>query len=233
VVLYGVDGCRAGWIAAISAGAGLEFDVFPTFADVLAHANDETSLVVVDVPIGLPHDGPRECDLVARRLLGLRRSSVFPAPCRPTLGATSFADACARNRRASRKGVTKQLYGILAKIREVDDAMTPALQVRVREAHPELTFAFLSGRRTGLAHAKKTTAGASERLGLLQAMFPRGIDIAAIRARLGRSRVLPDDLVDAVACLATARRILDERALVLPEGPGERDARGLRMEIVA
>jgi predicted RNase H-like nuclease len=80
---------------------------------------------------------------------------------------------------------------------------------------------------------KKTTAGASERLGLLQAVFAHGIDVAGIRARLGKSRVLSDDLLDAAACLATARRILEERAHVLPEGPGERDARGLRMEIVA
>lgn len=233
MILYGVDGCRAGWVAAITAGRDLEFVVFRTFTDVLAHAQGEPSIVVVDVPIGLPDAGPRGCDLAARELLGPRRSSVFPPPCRPALAATSFADACARNRRASGKGVTRQLYGILAKIREVDDAMTPALQARVREAHPEVTFAVLSGRRTGLPHAKKTTAGASERLGLLRAIFPRGLDVAAIRARLGRSRALPDDVLDAAACSVTARRILEGRALVLPEGPGERDPRGLRMEIVA
>lgn len=120
-----------------------------------------------------------------------------------------------------------------AKIREVDAAMTPALQARVREAHPEVTSALLSGRRTGLAHGKKTAAGASERRGLLRAALAHDLDVAGIRARLGRSRVLPDDVLDAAACLATARRILEGRAQVLPEGTGERDARGLRMEIVA
>jgi predicted RNase H-like nuclease len=44
----------------------------------------------IDIPIGLTASGPRSCDLEARRLLGPRRSSVFPAPAREVLRAWSY-----------------------------------------------------------------------------------------------------------------------------------------------
>jgi predicted RNase H-like nuclease len=129
--------------------------------------------------------------------------------------------------------VTKQTYAILKKIREVDDCIDPALQSIVREAHPEVTFAVLSGRRTGLEHGKKTREGRHQRLALLEAVFRSPIDFAAERTRLGRDRVGLDDLLDAVACLGTAHRIQEGQAMVLPSAEMERDARSLKMEIVA
>jgi predicted RNase H-like nuclease len=58
-------------------------------------------------------------------------------------------------------------------------------------------------------------------------------DPAAVRARMGLTRVARDDVIDAVACLVAARRIALGKAVVLPAGAVVRDARGLRMEIVA
>jgi predicted RNase H-like nuclease len=231
--LIGIDGCHDGWVAAVRDGDGVSFEIVRPFSVILERIRGASAIVVVDVPIGLPEGGPRACDLAARELLGPRRSSVFPAPCRDTLSAASFEDACTRETRARGKRVTKQTYAILEKIREVDCCLDPDAQESVREAHPEVTFAFLSGQETGLAHPKKSLEGKELRQRILREALGIPFDVRGARERLGRERVGIDDLLDALACLATAERIQRGRAVTLPKGKVERDGRGLRMEIVA
>jgi predicted RNase H-like nuclease len=89
------------------------------------------------------------------------------------------------------------------------------------------------GPGTGLRHAKKTREGRAERLAILEATLGGRIDPDAERTRLGRKVVGHDDLIDAAACLATARRVLAGHAVTLPKAAVERDERSLRMEIVA
>src|SRR5689334_1150579 len=98
----------------------------------------------------------------ARKFLSPHGSRVFPAPCRASLAGRDYADCCARNAAVSGKRLTKQTHAILAKIREVDAIITPELQERVREAHPEVSFKVLAGR--ALEHSKKRIAGRDERL---------------------------------------------------------------------
>ncbi len=126
--------------------------------------------------------------------------------------------------------LTLQTWGIARKIRVVDALVTPELQQRVREAHPEVSFAALAGGR-GLTHRKKERAGELERLYILDQVGIQ-LDPAVTRAALGSS-VGRDDVVDAAVCLATAWRVMRGQELVLPDGEPEYDARGLRMEIVA
>lgn len=234
--LLGIDGCRAGWVVAAS-GPGLralEFTLVEDLREPFHEASAGRAVIAIDVPIGLVCATPRACDVDARRFLGApRASSVFPAPSRATLGATSYADACARSLHACGRRLSRQLYGILGKIGEVDRLLTPALQSRVREVHPEVTFAVLAGRGRGLARSKKTPAGERERLAILTKMTP-AFDPERVRRILGAGAVARDDIVDAVACLVTASRIHDRAALVFPRAATpERDPRGLRMEIVA
>jgi predicted RNase H-like nuclease len=84
--LAGVDGCRAGWIAAfVRAQSGeVRLRVVPRFAEVTA-APEAPAIIAVDIPIGLPEQagcGGRAADKVVRSLLGARRSSVFSVPSR-------------------------------------------------------------------------------------------------------------------------------------------------------
>ena len=72
--------------------------------------------LAVDMPIGLPDDGPRLADQQARRRLGARRSSVFPTPVRATLDAVDYPDALAISRRVSGKGLSKQAFNLLPRI---------------------------------------------------------------------------------------------------------------------
>lgn len=77
--VLGVDGCPGGWIGAVVSADGVV--EWRLFADARAIVATLPRAVGIDIPIGLPDDGPRGYDLAARRLLGPRRATVFPAPC--------------------------------------------------------------------------------------------------------------------------------------------------------
>ena len=110
----------------------------------------------------------------------------------------------------------------------MDCVNEPDLQSRVREGHPEVTFAKLKG--SFIEYPKKTLEGRRERLALLAAENIT-FDVDAERLRLGRGVVSPDDIIDAAAMLVSARRIRNDDADVL--GNSERDARGLLMQMWA
>lgn len=228
VPVAGVDGCRRGWVAAIDEPTRpLRIAGFATFRELL-QSLPRGALVAIDIPIGLPEAGTRACDREAARRLGARRSSVFPAPLRPMLAARSHEEACAIRRAIEGKGASLQVFHILRKIAEVDEALAahPAWQRRVHEVHPELCFTRLNG-GAPLGLGKKGVAGREERLALLLgALGAEAVALAAQRPRpLGCA---PDDVLDALAALTTARRLLDGSAEIFPSRP-PRDARGLRM----
>lgn len=81
-------------------------------------------LIGVDIPIGLPDRGSRTCDVQARNLLGRPRgSSVFPAPIRACLEDWDYGRLCSMHRRQDGRGLTKQAFHLLPKIRQVDDLL--------------------------------------------------------------------------------------------------------------
>jgi predicted RNase H-like nuclease len=197
-----------------------EVHVVASFKDVLAL---RPSAIAVDMPIGLPDAGPRACDVEVRRHLGARRSSVFPAPIRPVLAASTYEQALAIGRARDGRGISKQSFHLLPKIREIDDLITPGAQRTVVESHPELCFAAMTG--APCRHPKRTAAGRAERRLALLAVFPDADAQWADRHVGAKS----DDVLDAYATAWTARRLAAGTA----ERVGlDRDARGLRMEIV-
>jgi predicted RNase H-like nuclease len=238
--LAGLDGCRAGWVAAFVRPHGEEAHVriLPRFADVL-DGPEAPAIVAVDMPIGLPERiGPdgRGPERAIRPLLGARQSSVFSVPPRAAIYAADFRAACAAALAASDppRKVSKQLFMIAPKIREVDQFLRadPARAGRVHEVHPELAFWRLNGERA-LAEPKKVK-GAGYEPGL------------ALRRRLLIAAGLPehivsgpppkgagaDDLLDALACAAIARRLHSGEAKPFPDSPG-RDSHGLPVAIWA
>ena len=226
----GADGCPAGWIVAEApdARATPVFWLAGTFADLAARAARRGRITCVDVPIGLAVER-RACDLEARRLLGPRRApSVFTPPCRAALAGADRAAIRAANVRATGRSLSEQSLGIVPKIREVDAAMTPALQARVREVHPELVFA--AAARGGLAAGKRTAEGRAARLALLPRPFARAAPTAA-RRPFAASPVALDDYVDALAALVASLRIAGGGGRRLPADRVERDERGLAMQI--
>jgi predicted RNase H-like nuclease len=182
----------------------------------------------IDIPIGLADREPRSCDVAARRLLGPRRSSIFPAPARPVLKATSYDEACLLSRRACGKGISKQLYNILDKIRTVDALQTPGLQDQLFEMSPELSFAELTGRP--MSANKRTAEGRDDRRQALTSPSAFGEAVSGILDGPPPAGAKRDDVVDALIGAWTARRRVVDHHLRLG---GDVDARGLRMEIIA
>ena len=170
--VIGVDACRDGWIAASRDGSGtIRCRRIRQLADLFV-GPARPRIVAVDTPIGLLDQGSRDCDVEARRLLGTRRSSVFPAPIRPILTARSHADASRIRRLVEGKGVSIQTWAIVPKIAEVDRLLHADMKRRdiVREVHPEVSFLFLNGGRP-IHSSKKKSAGHRERAALLQTWF--------------------------------------------------------------
>jgi predicted RNase H-like nuclease len=210
----GVDGCRAGWIVVHEGRAEVHAD----FAAVLSALPDD-AVVAVDMPIGLVDEhlpGGREVDRAARVELGRKRSSVFSAPPRCALGARTLTDA---RRRGAR--LTLQTLNLLPRIEDVDAVMTPELQSRVFEVHPELSFGAMA-RGSPVLAPKRSAAGSKERRALLQR--------AGICVPERPAGSAADDLLDACALMWSARRIAGGTASHVPDPPS-RDARGLSMEL--
>jgi predicted RNase H-like nuclease len=222
----GIDGFRGGWIGVQiedqnGTGRSLDTKTFVSFKDILG-LDPFPDVIAIDIPIGLldsASKGGRACDRQARRLLGPpRSSSVFSPPVRPALGATVYEEA-------RRHGLTRQGFGILPKVREVDEQMTPELQKRIFEVHPELSFREMNGR--SMSHNKKGSQGRLDRIQLLEIHLP-GFSRRRLEDR--PEGVGADDLLDACAAAWTALRIVVCEAVRFPSDP-PRDPKGLRMEI--
>jgi predicted RNase H-like nuclease len=231
----GVDGCKSRWlcIARDLRSGGIEARLYESAAQLV----DQQPLPVVigwDIPVGLVEDGTgRGCDRAARLVLRApRAASVFTAPIRAALAATSQAEASRITaERCEGRRVAAQAFGIYAKVRELDEllAARPSLRDRIREVHPEVCFWAWNGEAAMRANKKKPE-GQRERLALIEASFGAGV-VAQVRAQLAPSRAPTDDIHDAFAALWTAERIALGVARTLPEQP-TCDARSLRMEIV-
>ncbi|MGA0072506.1 MAG: DUF429 domain-containing protein [Steroidobacteraceae bacterium] len=229
MTLAGIDGCPAGWVAAIQVDTEVELRLASCLKDLVADL-PARSLLAIDMPIGLPEAGPRECDVLARRRLGAARgASVFAAPVRAALNARDYATALARHRRADGRGLSRQAFNILPKIREVDRllASRPNLRRRMIEVHPESSFAQWNG-GAPIPAGKKTREGRQQRSHLVDTRWP-GLREAFLALTL-RREVAEDDILDAFAALWSAERYARGEALCLPERR-VRDTRGLWMAI--
>lgn len=230
-IVAGADGCRAGWVVVLAAGADTTVHVVRRFVDVL-HTAADARVLAIDMPIGLLDravPGGRDCDRRARRLLGRRACCVFTPPVRAALRAGDYAHALALNRRSSDAalGISIECFGLFAKLREVDTTLRrqPALARRVREVHPELAFRAMAGAPAGLP-PKRSPGGRAERLALLERRFP-AVREAAARPPRGAAA---DDVIDAHAVCWSAARIAGGHAVCLPARP-RHDTRGLPMAI--
>lgn len=228
----GIDGCPRGWFAISFNQAGqYDFNIFDCI-DTLWQEYKNSSLILIDIPIGLPHWRHRICDVEARKILGKRGSSVFPAPSREAIQQLDYESAGKVNQKILGKKLSIQAWNICPKIKQVDDLMNKNEEARkqIRESHPEICFWALAGGST-MAHNKKTEPGFEERLSLLKNIQPNTEQIVdeAVR-KFRRKDVAKDDILDTLA-LAIKAASPSETLRTIPEIP-ERDLKNLPMEIV-
>lgn len=211
----GVDACKGGWVAVVLGGARPS-GVFGRSLDEVAGQIPQARGFAVDMPIGVHADRPRSADVQARQLLGPRRSSVFSAPVREALLASTHAEATTTSRRLTGRGLSQQAYALRSKILEAEEWSARA-EVPVWEVHPEVSFTVLLGEPAG---APKTTwAGFRQRW---HALAEAGIDLGQLEGSPGGAGV--DDVLDAAAAAWSAQRLLRGEGRPIPDPPEHADS---------
>lgn len=227
--LAGIDGCRSGWmcVSLLPDTGDVQAVVLPRLEKLLDFM-PAPAVIAMDIPMGLTDAGARSCESEARKFLGRPgSSSIFPTPIRPMLRAASYKDACRIGQRADGRGLSRQTWGIVPKIREADALLRSHADLRSRiwEVHPEVSFREWSG---VVLQRKKSAQGRAEREKLVMARF--GARARTVLASLAPGGWAHDDFLDAFACLWTAMRIAEHRAVSMPGEPPV-DGFGLRMAI--
>ena len=146
---------------------------------------------------------------------------MFPAPVRPVLGCTTYADACAVSRAASGRALSVQAWNLVPSIADLDLALGVVPDERVHEVHPELAFRELDDR---VVSPKASARGLAERIRALEPV----LDVLDALAD-APAAVPAVDCLDACAVAWSARRIAEGSASSV--GGDERDARGRPMRI--
>ncbi len=126
-------------------------------------------------------------------------------------------------RRLAGRGCPAQTFGILSRIREVDQELRTLPAEDVFEGHPELALSRLA--EGAPLPGKHTSAGRAARVTLLGPLLPQ------LREWLELRPGLAEDILDACACWLEARRIGDGSALHILPGRRPRDGAGLPMAI--
>jgi predicted RNase H-like nuclease len=227
VRVTGVDACRGGWVAvslevsSAETGPAVTVTAGVCLAALLAPERDSagTTMVGIDMPLGLLETGWREADRAARGLLGPRRSSVFAIPPRAVWAEASYRAANQRCRELTGQGFSIQAWGLRAKLLEANQYRETCGH-RLYEVHPELAFGALAG--MPLAASKHTRAGRDLRRELLARA---GIEIPG-----GHPAALLGDILDAAAVAWSARRIATGQAVAIPSVP-QHDDQGREISI--
>lgn len=217
VRVLGIDACPGGWVAVALSDGRFDGARFASgLRSLLGGEGDragEAVVVAVDIPLGLLETGWRRADAEAAAQLGRLRGSVFRVPPRAVWQEEQYEAANRLCRELTGAGLSRQSWGLAAKLREANACLTAAGGERLREVHPEVSFRALAGGRP-LVHRKKTWAGQMARRSLLEQA-----DIV-LPDDLGDAGVVPAaDVLDAAAAAWSADRIARGRARSLPDPP--------------
>lgn len=237
----GVDGCKRGWLA-IKLVEGGDWEVSKPFGTInqLWQFYKDASLILIDIPIGLPDNVHKErlSDSGARDRLGKRHVTVFPTPCREAVYAVDYNEeknyekVKGINKDVTGKGLNQQSWRIARKIKEVDEFLQNNKSARqsIRETHPEVCFWALAGR--AMEHSKGKLKGYFERLGVLMSVYPNTPKvIKEARERYPLKKDFEDDdILDALVAVVTAYKSRGKLKSI-PEKP-QTDSTGLPMQII-
>ena len=227
--LAGIDGCKGGWVAVVTDGDDLSsarLCLADTLSDLMI--GQAVDFAIVDMPIGLSNGpDPRDVETGMRLLLRGKTSSVFSTPCRQALFEFDYFEASAINRDVLARGLTKQTFMLFPKLREVDQTVRMLGQDRIREGHPEVSFAVLSG--APVLSKKRTPVGAADRVAILAR---HGLEAGPLLAAKPKAMCATDDVLDAAALLLSAQRFARRHRITIPPTP-QRDSAGLEMSVIA
>lgn len=232
-MIAAVDGYRGGWLVAMSESWRCDeppaLKACDKFSSVL-ELTQACRIAVVDMPIGMPSGTPpRACDVAARETLGdAGRERVFLCPPRESLKATTAKKFQEIHRRVTGKGAGLPVWGIAPKLKEVDSAMNPDFQNRVREFHPELVWKRLAG---SVLASKHGATGMLQRIDVLNQQNPSWL--GGLKTDHLPIAVALDDVLDCLVGISVADAIARDANYKgrVPESDPPKDDHKLRMEI--
>jgi predicted RNase H-like nuclease len=242
-VFVGVDGCSAGWFAVFLAPENEKnfywnTGLFPKFSSLIDFLKEEYEqaepFILIDIPIGLKAGGSGErlSDLGARSILKIRKSSIFPVPCREAVYEESYEKACKVNEELTGKRISKQAWNIVPKILDVDSFLVENKNFRekVKEVGPEVCFQAFTD--FPMISSKKSQDGFFERIQALRrvCMFTDEIVESAL-SKYRRKEVAKDDILDALVAAITAKMGCRYGFEYVPSEP-EADSKGLKIQMV-
>ena len=160
MVGVGIDGARGGWVRITYDSISLCLTISETLEELLI----DGAMHFVDMPkdLGTVDHPSRECDAWMRCRLSQRKSSVFTPPIQEVLQEATYEEANERSRALVGKGISKQAWNLVPRIREFQQVKASD----VYESHPEVCFSVMMGHEA--SHSKKTVEGQDERIELLR-----------------------------------------------------------------
>jgi predicted RNase H-like nuclease len=211
--IIGIDGCRAGWIAASFQKNQITFQLLHSLQKLIS--TNEKQYIGIDMPVYLSDHEFREADQEARRLLKRRAATVFSAPITKILHAISYKDACQLSFKLTGKKISKQSWNLFPKIKDVQQVKNKFQGVRIfYEIHPELSFMAMNKMEI-LEISKKLAQGKEMRLNLIKSIYP-SFNFKKVRKQFLKKDVSDDDILDAIAVLWSTHRIVDNIAESIP-----------------
>jgi predicted RNase H-like nuclease len=210
VRVAGVDGCREGWVAVVLQDGRFSGALSSATFRELLKSLSTAEVIAIDIPIGCQQQAAPEQPTKQPKTSSAVAATLFLTS--PTVREASSYDEAkhlASGRKPSTQSFALEDY--------VNDCL--ALDQRVREVHPEVSFTEMNRRSPLLP--KKSWNGFWERRSLLAR---QGIEIPEhLPLRAGAAQ--PDDILDAGAAAWTALRIGRGEAGSLPSPPEDPDRR--------
>ena len=214
--MLGLDAAgNHGWLGVVIDDGGFRGARLGSVKAIIDWA-EPVETIGIDIPIGHVAGGLRRADVEARRFIGPRGSSVFPAPPEEVFAANSFEEANGLLAAMGAPRMSKQAWNLVPKMDEA--ARVAAFDRRVHEVHPEVSFCELAGQC--LAWSKKSWNGLLLRRRLLA---EAGIELPDLITEAPGA--VADDVVDAAVAAWSARRIAAGLARPFPDPPQETDGR--------
>jgi len=230
-LFVGAVWCSGPWLAVVFDGTTFDHAaVFDGIGDVWVRYEERVTRVLVDVPVGLVERGDerRQCDALARDVLGPRREAVFDPPAREATRKRRFPAASRTHERKTGRELSRRAFEASEAIAAVDELLQELPEARdvVGEAHPEVCFRAIAGRP--LDYPRDVAAGYAERLRTLAEYDPDGpVTVQNVAESTAGAAVAVPDVLDAVVLAYTARPGPGTLRSLPREPP--RDATGLPM----
>lgn len=230
----GVGWSGTAWLAVAFDAEGFDHAaIFEEIGELWHEYAERANRVLVDVPIGLREEGdtPRQCDELARKVLGPQKESVIRPPVREATRKRRYPAAKRANERKAGVSLSREAFRVSEQIAAVDDLLrnVPEARASFRESRPEVCFRAFAGEE--LQYSKRTAGGYAERMRTLAGHDPDAPPIVqSVAESCAGAALRVEDVLDAVVLAYTAAPGPAPLRSLPPQA--ETDPTGLPMEIV-